>query len=1299
MEVIMKQITQFLLCVVFGQPPVVLMADETPAKEQSASELIRKLQENNPDKVCAAARALGRRKSPDTVPALKELLKRRSNSRIRWTAAEVLWRLEHRATDLVPVYMELLTSNHDIRAASAWRLGRLGSAARPAVLLLAGALRDESYEVRLQAGLALANLGPFAEPALPALVRALGDEQLDESRKANKGVESVRTSPAIPALVELADDAIPLLIESFHSSVAGNRNEETTGTPGWSVAWRVVHAFPAFGRRAVPPLLKALESKDKDTRRYAAAALNEMAQVNGLPQDAIDKLEQCLDDPEKDVRLPALSAVSWVRPASTRAVTVLSREKEDILRRSEGRAILERMVPHSETARKLLMGLLEDRNPETVQEAYRILAGLELPADQGLDLFTKALSHSNSNVRSQAIEALVRLGPAAKPAKSVLLERMKKDGGDIIRALRAIDPDDPELVRLVMADKSETLHKVRLLTELGQGAKDAIPWLEAQLVNLENDQTDGFTAGLTAKEIVELIARLAPDSARSAAALLKALGNDNIRSMHCPKNTWYMRDVLEDALQTSLPASASVLHEALRDRKVEIRQSVALVLLRGGLKTDAALPVLMDKLWSKTDGYGEQDRFQHRVVELLSRRRHSSTVAVAAAICKEWQAAHRDIRKILEPGLLVLQPEAVPLLLEQLRQAKTVQTKRELAHFLAHFEGQSKHVVPILREELREPSDAEQYEAAKALTVLGPEGAETVPELLQMLKNSHPGMRAVAARALGNVGRAARPAAPALKAMLRDAKAENRFEAASALSKIDPEASEALTFLCDEVTGQKHNGFIRFGTQIELPEGLKDPPFYFDDIEESILRFGERAALVLAELLDNVDLDEWSSGNVSAQCGANARLQAARLLARLGPEAKSAVPALVRALQDKDPFIRETAASALGRIGPAARKAAPDIIGLLEQQNRFASAAGSWSSSPVAGGRFRVASRYEYGGPFDFRTANRSLSRGMGFSYAFRDVDPYVGLRPDYPYDPDYVLSRIDGETRSAQPILSEMAKDPSHPTRLAAALALWRSGCDAPDLIPAFTAVLEAHSRIAQHENVPLPREVRECLIELDSQLKPAVRVMAQWLKKRQESFEHRDHVLILEALGRIGPAALSEMETIRLLLHGTHRKANRRVAVALALFRIGGEKDRVFPLLSEVLLGLEDHGSLYYSPDETDTARVHAARALGVLAESGDERARALIVETAKGDENIHVRLAALEALARQKQTNETAMKGLCALLRHPNDRVRAHAAGACGRLGTRAKSGVKALKAAVEDSHLAVRQAARQALEVLD
>jgi hypothetical protein len=265
--------------------------------------------------------------------------------------------------------------------------------------------------------------------------------------------------------------------------------------------------------------------------------------------------------------------------------------------------------------------------------------------------------------------------------------------------------------------------------------------------------------------------------------------------------------------------------------------------------------------------------------------------------------------------------------------------------------------------------------------------------------------------------------------------------------------------------------------------------------------------------------------------------------------------------------------------------------------------------------------------------------------------------------------------------------------------LAIWRSGVEAPDLIPAFTAALEAHTKNAKSERIPLSPEVRECLADLDTQLKPAVRVLADWLKQQHVSAQPEDQVAVVEALGRLGKDARPEAELLRSLLPGDRWNARQRVAVSLALFRITGDKKLAFPVLREVLSDLEENSSFYSLVDESSTARVQAARALGVLAENGDERARALILETAKGDENPYVRVAALETLARQQQSNAAAMRGLCALLRNPNSSVRFAAASACGRLGPRAKFSRQALKGATDDENLVVRQAARQALEVLE
>ena len=52
--------------------------------------------------------------------------------------------------------------------------------------------------------------------------------------------------------------------------------------------------------------------------------------------------------------------------------------------------------------------------------------------------------------------------------------------------------------------------------------------------------------------------------------------------------------------------------------------------------------------------------------------------------------------------------------------------------------------------------------------------------------------------------------------------------------------------------------------------------------------------------------------------------------ARIGPEAKEAVPALIARLDDPDEEVRQASARALGQVGPAAAPAVPALISLID---------------------------------------------------------------------------------------------------------------------------------------------------------------------------------------------------------------------------------------------------------------------------------------------------------------------------------------------------------------------------------
>ncbi len=61
------------------------------------------------------------------------------------------------------------------------------------------------------------------------------------------------------------------------------------------------------------------------------------------------------------------------------------------------------------------------------------------------------------------------------------------------------------------------------------------------------------------------------------------------------------------------------------------------------------------------------------------------------------------------------------------------------------------------------------------------------------------------------------------------------------------------------------------------------------------------------------------------------RVQAAKILARIGPDARQSVAPLILALDDPDESVRKAAARALGQIGPAAQDAVLPLLDIIEQ--------------------------------------------------------------------------------------------------------------------------------------------------------------------------------------------------------------------------------------------------------------------------------------------------------------------------------------------------------------------------------
>jgi len=118
-----------------------------------------------------------------------------------------------------------------------------------------------------------------------------------------------------------------------------------------------------------------------------------------------------------------------------------------------------------------------------------------------------------------------------------------------------------------------------------------------------------------------------------------------------------------------------------------------------------------------------------------------------------------------------------------------------------------------------------------------------------------------------------------------------------------------------------NTGLPLFGPS--LPELLPLREWTIEQITvDSLSRIGTPAVTPLAEMLRDPDPE--------------LRRDAARGLARMGSDARGAVPQLIAALEDKDSEVRRHATRALGEIGPAAGEAVPALVAELRESAKAA---------------------------------------------------------------------------------------------------------------------------------------------------------------------------------------------------------------------------------------------------------------------------------------------------------------------------------------------------------------------------
>jgi HEAT repeat protein len=685
----------------------------------------------------------------------------------------------------------------------------------------------------------------------------------------------------------------------------------------------------------------------------------------------------------------------------------------------------------------------------------------------------------------------------------------------------------------------------------------------------------------------------------------------------------------------------------------------------------------------------------------LHRRAVAVLVRIGSRAAAGLVAALRDKPKEqrIEVALVRLGPEAMPVLRQALAEERGSET---VVHVLGLIGPRAADAVPDLIALLQRGQTPTKLrsEAAFALGRIGEPVGDIVPALSVALQDSKLEVRLQAAEALGWIGPPAREAVPALVAALKDEESKVVRKACQALSFIGDEgAVQALmtTFLSDgvEIAAAAGRALWQLGPKAEqvvpaLLSAAEGPINKSAPARALLASFGQRVVPFLVKALGD---------NEAAR-----REAAAEVLGRIGPPARAdgtVVPALIAALKDKSSTVALTAAMALAQIdatragaavpllvdsldvpgaavalaniGPDARSAVPALIAALKARKQDAN-----QESFRAGARLALARIGKPAVPAllaALRDKQDDVAPLAGEALGWvlpppKEAVPALreALRNDRAHAAIYAhaLGQLGSLARPALPELTELLTDPA--SRSEAAVAMVSIAPDQADRVVALLIKDLQASDEKQRQAAVL------ALARLGPVAAPAVDALMASLRHRK--LEEMDTF----ALRQIGASAVRSLAGLLKDPHADFRKLS-----AFVLGEIGSDARPALPALIAAL---------------ADSDSEVRARASHVLEEIGPEAAEAVpsLIANLQAYQT-QVRYSAALALGHIGPGAKAARKPLMECLLDLDEHVRYAAALSQGRIDLHFTEAVPALSAALHDASPMVRLAAIDSLGQID
>jgi RNA polymerase sigma factor (sigma-70 family) len=207
------------------------------------------------------------------------------------------------------------------------------------------------------------------------------------------------------------------------------------------------------GAQAVPVLLDELKKGGKTGRWFALGALS---RLNKVAKGVVPAVTEAIKDEDPVIRSRAFDALGSIDPEGTSVAAVaaaVTDKDKDIRVRAIG--LLARWGPKARAATpQLLTAAVKDDEPFCRTQALEALRAVKPAAKSLVPTLAEALKDKEQEVRLKALDLLAELGPEAKEAVPALVEDFQKSEAS-----------------------SERLKIVQVLQGMGPAAKAAIPAL------------------------------------------------------------------------------------------------------------------------------------------------------------------------------------------------------------------------------------------------------------------------------------------------------------------------------------------------------------------------------------------------------------------------------------------------------------------------------------------------------------------------------------------------------------------------------------------------------------------------------------------------------------------------------------------------------------------------------------------------------------------------------------------------------------------------------------------------------